>query len=276
MQRISINGIEAKHLSVMDRGLHYGDGLFETIAFRSGKLEFWDAHLNRMEHGAGVLGIAFPGENEFLQDVKNLVKPLAAENYVIKLLLTRGIGERGYRQVDSGKPTRVVIISGFPEHAEQNAKVCLCKHPVSINPVLAGMKYLNRLDNVLARREWGDEFDEGFMFDIHGNLVEGTMSNVFCIKNNALFTPELDQCGVSGIVREQVLSIAKEKDIKTKLQNMTIDDIGSMDEIFITNSIIGLWSVSCVGEVKYPVGDMTRNLEKEFKLRERTNAKTVA
>jgi len=276
MQRISINGIETKHLSVMDRGLHYGDGLFETIAFRSGKLEFWDEHLKRMKHGAEVLGITFPGENEFLQDVKNLAKALPAGNYAIKLLLTRGVGERGYRQISSENPTRVVVTCGLPEHAEESAKIYLCKHPISINPVLAGIKHLNRLDNVLARSEWDDEFDEGFMFDGHGNLIEGTMSNVFGINNTTLFTPGLDQCGVSGIVRQQVLSIAKEKNITTNIQNLTIDDIGSMEEIFITNSIFGLWPVSCVGEVKYPVGDMTRNLKKEFKLRERTNAKTVA
>lgn len=276
MQRISINGIEAQHLSVMDRGLHYGDGLFETIAFRSGKLEFWSAHLKRMERGAEVLGITFPGEVEFLQDVKNLVKPLADENYAIKLLLTRGAGERGYRQAKLEKITRAVITSGLPVRARQTAKVCLCKHPVSINPVLAGIKHLNRLDSVLARSEWNDEYDEGFMFDSNGKLIEGTMSNIFGIKNNALYTPGLDQCGVNGIVREQVLSIAKEKKLKTNIQNMTMDDIGAMDEIFITNSIIGLWPVSCVGEVEYSVGDMTRNLEKEFKLRESTNAKTIA
>ncbi len=276
MQRISINGIEAQHLSVMDRGLHYGDGLFETIAFRNGKLEFWSEHLKRMERGAEVLGITFPGENEFLQDVKNLVKPCPDENYAIKLLLTRGTGERGYHQAKQANVTRAVITSGLSVRARQTAKVCLCKHPVSINSVLAGIKHLNRLDNVLARREWDNEFDEGFMFDTHGNLIEGTMSNVFGIKNNVLYTPGLDQCGVNGIVREQVLMIAKEKGIKTNIKNMSIDDIGAMDEIFITNSIIGLWPVSCVGEVEYSVGDMTRNLEKEFKLRERTNAKTIA
>ncbi len=276
MQRISINGIETKHLSVMDRGLHYGDGLFETIAFRSGQLEFWDEHLKRMKHGAKVLGITFPGDDVFLQDVENLAKPLPTGNYVIKLLLTRGISERGYRQISSDNPTRIVMSSDLPERTKQSAKIYLCKHPVSVNPVLAGIKHLNRLDNVLARREWDDAFDEGFMFNVDGNLVEGTMSNVFGIKNNALFTPELDQCGVSGIVREQVLLIAKENDIKINIQNMTIDDIAAMDEIFITNSIIGLWPVSCVGEVKYPVGDMTRNLEKEFKLKERMNAKTAA
>jgi len=276
MQRISINGIKTKHLSVMDRGLHYGDGLFETIAFRSGRLEFWDEHLKRMKHGAEVLGITFPGDDVFLRDVRNLAEALPTGNYVIKLLLTRGISERGYRQISSENPTRIVMSCDLPERTKQSAKIYLCKHPVSVNPVLAGIKHLNRLDNVLARREWGDEFDEGFMFDSHGNLIEGTMSNVFGVKNNALFTPELDQCGVSGIIREMVLSIAKENDIKTNIQNMTIDDIAAMDEIFITNSIIGLWPVSCVGEVKYSVGDMTRSLEKEFKLREGTNAKTVA
>jgi 4-amino-4-deoxychorismate lyase len=280
MQRININGIATEHLSIMDRGLHYGDGLFETIACRRGALQFWDEHITRMRKGADTLDIAFPGEEKYFQDIRNLLHQSPDENCVIKLLLTRGQGDRGYRHPRSQKPTRAVIINHWPQYPVElvnyGINVCLCKHQVSTNPALAGIKHLNRLDNVLARNEWDNEFHEGFMFDTNGYLVEGTMSNIFCIKEGVLFTPRLDQCGVNGVIRNQVLSIAKEKDFEIHIKNVTIDNIYSMDEIFITNSIIGIWPVSSVGEIKYPLGDMTHSLESELRKRINNNAKTFS
>lgn len=280
MQRISINGIPAEHLPIMDRGLHYGDGLFETIACRKGALQFWDEHITRMRKGADTLDITFPGEEKYFQDIKNLLDQSPDENYVIKLLLTRGQGDRGYRRPQSPKPTRAVIINHWPKYPAElvshGINVCLCKHQVSTNPALAGIKHLNRLDNVLARNEWDNEFHEGFMSDTNGNLVEGTMSNIFCIKNGALFTPRLDQSGVNGVIRNQVLSIAKEKNFENHIKNITVDDIYSMDEIFITNSIIGIWPVVSVGETKYPVGKIMCNLQSKLKQRIKNNAKAVA
>lgn len=280
MQRININGIAAEHLSIMDRGLLYGDGLFETMACRGGAIQFWDEHLTRMNKGADRLGIEFPGEKKYFQDIQALLDQAFDENCIIKLLLTRGQGERGYRQPHPQRPTRAVIINRWPQEmtdpASQGIKVYLCENPVSINPALAGIKHLNRLDNVLARNEWNDEFHEGFMFDSNGNLIEGTMSNIFCVKDEALFTPRLDQGGVKGVIRQQVLSIAKEKDFKIHIKKLTLDDIYSMDEIFITNSIIGIWSVASIGETRYPPGMITRRLQSELKQRIKKHAKTVA
>jgi 4-amino-4-deoxychorismate lyase len=281
MQRVSINGIETQHLPIMDRGLQYGDGLFETIACKDGALQFWDEHIIRIKSGAEKLGIVFPGEDKYFQDIKNLLDQYPDENCVIKLLLTRGPSDRGYRQAKTPKPTRAALVNPWPDYQEdvitkQGIKVHVCKHPVSTNPVLAGIKHLNRLDNVLARNEWGDDFHEGFMSDAHGNIIEGTMSNVFFIKNGTLLTPDLGQCGVNGIIRNQILSIAKENDFETHIRNINIDDIDAMDEIFVTNSIIGIWPVKSVNDSQYSIGNMTRNFETELKQRMKINAKTFA
>jgi 4-amino-4-deoxychorismate lyase len=281
MQRVSINGIETQHLPVMDRGIQYGDGLFETVAYKDGALQFWDEHIFRMKCGAEKLGIAFPGDEKYYQDIKNLLDQAPDENCVIKLLLTRGSATRGYRQAAISKPTRAALANPWPDYQEdiitnQGIKIHVCKHPISTNPVLAGIKHLNRLDNVLARNEWGDEFHEGLMSDTHGNVIEGTMSNVFFIKNGILLTPDLERCGVNGIIRNQILSIARENNIETHIRNINNDEIDSMDEIFITNSIIAIWPVKSVNDNQYSIGNMTRNFETELKQRMRINAKTFA
>jgi 4-amino-4-deoxychorismate lyase len=280
MRRISINGINTDYLPIMDRGLHYGDGLFETIACRDGMMQLWREHIQRMEAGADALGINFPGEDRYMDDIETLIDPVRNKNCVIKLLLTRGSGERGYRQPRNARPLRAVIISDLPDHSpelvERGIKVCLCKHPASANPVLAGIKHLNRLDNVLARSEWQDEYDEGFMLDAQGNLIEGTMSNVFFVKDGELFTPAVDQCGVKGVVREQVLLIAEKNNFKMHVKKTGVDELHMADEIFITNSVIGIWPVNHFDETSYPVGDITRRFQEALLQRINDNAKSFA
>ena len=209
MQRIAINGICTEYVPAMDRGLHYGDGVFETIACRDNQLQFWQQHMTRMRAAAAVLKLEFPGEETWLSDVRALLEASDAQRgLVIKLMLTRGVGERGYRVPRSVLPCRLAFISLLPEHtapvAQQGARVTRCTVPLSVNSVLAGIKHLNRLDNVLARNEWQDEYDEGLMSDHEGNIIEGTMSNLFAVRAGTLYTPALENCGIHGIIRQQL------------------------------------------------------------------------
>lgn len=264
MQHISINGIPCQHLSVMDRGLHYGDGLFETIACIDGKLQFWDEHIKRMRSGANRLAIEPSVIDNFKDDVTALLKQHSVKDCVVKLILTRGQSDRGYRSPSPQKPTRITLLSDFPQYPEQYSiqgiKACFCQHPVSKNSRLAGIKHLNRLDNVLARNEWRDEYQEGIMLDDEGHVIEGTMSNVFAIKNNQLHTPSLNFSGVDGVIRSQILSISKELNIETHIIEISKDELISMDEIFVCNSIIGIWPVSSLDEKVFDVGSLTKNL----------------
>ncbi|MDH5612174.1 MAG: aminodeoxychorismate lyase [Gammaproteobacteria bacterium] len=264
MQHISINGISCQYLSIMDRGLHYGDGLFETIACVDHKLQFWNEHIVRMQNSAQQLGIELSAIKYFESDVQNMLQAHSVSGCVIKLILTRGQSERGYRSSLPQKPTRIVILSDLPPYSEQYAKqginACFCQHPVSNNSRLAGIKHLNRLDNVLARNEWQDEYQEGFMFDESGHLIEGTMSNVFAVKKNQLYTPSLNLSGVNGIIRAQILSIAQEQKIQSKVTNITKEEIMSMDEIFVCNSIIGIWPVNTLNNKSYEIGPITQKI----------------
>ena len=255
----------------MDRGLHYGDGLFETIACVNGKLQFWNEHIERMRSDARRLDIAFSAIDNFKHDVLAMLEKNGISNCVVKLILTRGQSDRGYRSPSPQKPTRIVVISDLPQYPDeyitQGIKACFCKHPASKNSELAGIKHLNRLDNVLARNEWQDEYQEGLMTDDSGHVIEGTMSNVFVVKNNQLYTPSLNFSGVNGITREQILAIAQEQGIKIDISDIKKDDIKTMDEVFVCNSIIGIWPVSSLDNNAYEVGSITQQLSQALQQR---------
>lgn len=277
MQHISINGIFCQHLSIMDRGLHYGDGLFETISCVNGKLQFWEEHVDRMRAGAKQLAINDLAIDNFSHDVQNLLDRHNVSSCVVKLILTRGAGERGYRSSSPQKVTRIVLLSDLPQYPDaytsKGIKTFFCQTPISKNSKLAGIKHLNRLDNVLARNEWQDEYQEGFMLDDSGYVIEGTMSNLFAINDNELYTPLLSTSGVSGIIRDQILSIAKELDIGMHVMNIERKELENMDGIFVCNSVIGIWPVASLSEKSYKVSLLTRKLFKELdrriKVRER-------
>ena len=264
MQHVTINGISCEHLSVMDRGLHYGDGLFETIACVDDKWQFWNEHVQRMREGADRLSIEGGAIEYFKQDVSAMLEKHSIENCVIKLMLTRGQGERGYRIPETQTSTRIVIISDAPEYPEDfmtdGIDVCLCEHPVSKNSTLAGIKHLNRLDNIMARSEWTNDYQEGLMLDDNGYIIEGTMSNIFAVKDGQLMTPSLMHSGVNGIIRDQVISIALEQSIETHIMDLTEEDFSIMDEVFICNSIIGIWPVRFLSVTEYLVGPLTKKI----------------
>ncbi|MDH5710853.1 MAG: aminodeoxychorismate lyase [Gammaproteobacteria bacterium] len=271
MRHITINGITAEYLPVMDRGLHYGDGLFETIACIDNHIQFWDEHIERMRSGAERLYIDTSAIDHFSTDVNTMLAQHKISNCVIKLILTRGQGERGYLSPSPQHPTRIVILSDLPKYPDTNntsgIDTCYCSHTISRNRNLAGIKHLNRLDNVLARNEWHDEYQEGLMLDENENIVEGTMSNVFVVKQKQLFTPLLDDCGIDGIIRSQVLSIAQKYDIDTFVTDITKSDMTEMDEIFICNSLIGIWPVKSLADKNYHVGDITKKISQALKKR---------
>lgn len=264
----------------MDRGLQYGDGLFETIALVGGALQFWEQHIQRMQQAAGKLGLDFPGEAIYFQDVRQLCKASKHTDAVIKLMLTRGQGARGYRAPDKQTPTRIAMLSDWPGHttdySASGIQLCLCKHTVSVNPDLAGIKHLNRLDSVLARSEWHDEYEEGLMSDMDGNIIQGTMSNVFAVRGNTLYTPDLQHCGINGIIRQQVLDSAQDENIHVEICNLAAEDIYSMDEIFVTNSIIGLWPVTQIKDKAFLPAETTHALASNLQRRMLKNAKILA
>ncbi|MCP5198360.1 MAG: aminodeoxychorismate lyase [Gammaproteobacteria bacterium] len=244
---ILVDGQAATSVDVADRGLAYGDGLFETIAWHHGAALALDAHLARLGADARRLGLEAPPRELLEAEIRQLGRGRASG--VVKLLLTRGSGGRGYRPARPAKPRRIVSMHPWPQlpAADAALEAWLCRHPVSANPAIAGIKHLNRLDQVLASAEWPDEACfEGLMCDVDGNLVEGTRSNLFVRRADRLLTPGLERAGVAGIVRAAVLAAAPALGLRCEIRTLAPAELAAADELFVTNSIIGIRSLARV------------------------------
>jgi 4-amino-4-deoxychorismate lyase len=256
--KVLINGKAVDCVASSDRGLLYGDGLFETIAVVSGSMRHWPRHLSRLQAGCDRLGI--PAVNEV--ELENECQSLAgnADKAVLKVLVTRGSGGRGYRTPDRPSPTRIVQLHEWPAYspacAERGVAVRVCNTRLGHNPALAGIKHLNRLEQVLARQEWEDkDIMEGLLLDSAGHLIEGTMSNIFLVRDGTLLTPDLHRCGVAGIMRTQIMELAGRLPIDVQVGPVEMQHLQEADEVFICNSLIGIWPVIAVDASDYKTGD---------------------
>lgn len=265
IRRCLINGEPGDSITVSDRGLQYGDGLFETLAVSQGVCEFWDRHIQRLLQGCERLRIPAPDPTLLEAEVARLIQ--AQTHAVLKIIVTRGTGGPGYQAPVSVQPTRILLLSDWPERTADNTasgvQLRICRQRLSCNPTLAGLKHLNRLEQVLARSEWyTPEISEGLMLDEQDHIIEGTFTNVFLVERGHIVTPPVDLCGVAGILRGLIFELAAANDIVCQEQRVTRDHLHNADEIFITNSLIGIWPVRAVEEQRFYPGPMTRRLQK--------------
>lgn len=258
-----INGAMSCTIDVSDRGFQYGDGLFETIEINKGRLVFFDRHIRRLKEGCLRLQIPLGDTGNLVAEAENAAKDIVRG--VLKIILTRGTGGRGYRQPDRIEPTRVISVYPFPDYPDNytrngiTARVCSTR--LGLNPALAGIKHLNRLEQVLARAEWNDaNIQEGLMLDADGNVIEGTMTNLFYVINRQLHTSEILRSGVAGIMREIILELAELNTLVLSKRYFGIDELLHADEIFVCNSVIGLWPVTQIDGKPFAVGPVTREI----------------
>ena len=246
---ISVNGVLDAAISPLDRGFAYGDGVFETCRYHKGSVPLWRYHRERLLQSAERLKIPL-NEVQLLQHMDELIaRADGVDDAVLKITVTRGVGGRGYRLPEVVLPTYCLgIFAGNPlqtEQFDQGVSVRLCDLRLSLNPSLAGMKHLNRLEHILARAEWGGEYAEGLLLDTQGRVIEATVSNIFVVKNSQLYTPDLSHAGVAGVMRRAIIEqLAPAVKLDVNIIDMELDFLLSADEIFLCNSVYGIWPVN--------------------------------
>lgn len=261
-----INGVATEWLPATDRGLAYGDGIFRTVELLNGQPRLWRWHWQRLAADCTALQLPCPDQPLLLEEL--LQVGLCHERAVAKITLTRGAGQRGYAMPSTPDVTQIVSASpwaGYPaEWAEQGVQLCWCETRLGIQPRLAGIKHLNRLENVLARSEWQDlAIAEGLMCDSDGFVIEGTMSNLFLLSDGLLQTPLLDRCGVAGAMRAWVMETAARLGLLVQEVRLSKEQLLQADEVFICNSLAGIWPVVSLPERTWQIGTLTRRLQQE-------------
>lgn len=260
---VLVNGRAIDRIEVGDRGLQYGDGLFETLAVRDGRPCHWVRHEQRLRLGCQRLGLDMPDPELLRDEAARLCA--GRERAVLKVIVTRGAGGRGYRPPVPASPTRILTLHPFPEYPRtyytDGVTVRWCTTRLGSNPQLAGIKHLNRLEQVLARAEWDDgQCAEGLMLDRQGRVVCGTMSNVFWVHDGILATPPLDECGVAGVTRARILEAAERLGVQAALEALAPETLLEADEVFLCNSVIGIWPVSRIDARSWARGPLTARI----------------
>ena len=242
----------------------YGDGVFRTMRMHDGKILSWPLQYAKLRADCEALDILCPARSVLEDELAQLRDQEA--NCVVKIIVSRGEGGRGYRVPDSVSPNRVMLTASLPVYPahfwHEGVTLHVCEMRLSHQPRLAGIKHLNRLENVLARMEWEDAaIPEGLMLDVDGWVISGTMSNVFARRGATLVTPELTACGVAGLQRERVLGYAVNLNLEPVVTRIALNDLLAADEIFICNSVIGLWPVKAIDRHKIQLGPVASQMQ---------------
>lgn len=251
-----INGKRSRSVSVTDRGFSYADGLFETIAIRRARLRFLDRHLERLAGGCRRLAIPFPVQSALEAELVAAAQPVG--HGVLKLIVSRGPGPRGYAPTAHPVPTLAFHAAAAPAARSGPIDVRWCETMAPVSPAVAGLKTLGRLEQVLARAEWTDPaIAEGLMCTADGRLIGGTASNVFLVREGMLLTPALRDAGIAGVMRGVVLELAAGAGIPWRETDLDRTMAMQAAEIFLTNALTGLRPVRKLGERVFGAGPLT-------------------
>jgi 4-amino-4-deoxychorismate lyase len=244
-----IDGRAGNKVDYRDRGLNYGDGVFETMRVRRGSVRLLDYHLERLNGACRRLGITAPDTAKVRKELERVAARQTAA--VLKLIVTRGIGARGYRPSGRERCTRVISVHPLSMQTaratETAVRVRLCTMRLGVNETLAGLKTLGRLESVLARAEWKDaRVWEGLLRDTDDYIVCGTMTNFFLRRGSSLITPKVDRCGVAGVMRRWVLERAGALKLRASEGRLRWEDLAGADEVFMTNAVVGIVPVAVI------------------------------
>ncbi len=263
-----VNGVESDLVARTDRSFQYGDGCFTTILMRDGKPEFWQHHVERMDRSLNQLLIPSPNWTQVADWVRMAAMPESVAG--IKIHISRGEGGRGYSPTQVYSPSVTISAFAFPDHykvlRQQGMHLGVCRQRLGLNPMLAGLKHNNRLEQVVLKGEMDQQgLVDGVALDIEGYVVETTMANLFWRHADKWFTPALDFAGVAGVMRRNVLDQLRAEQQCVEQGRYPLSHLEQSDEIFMTNAILGIAPVVSLGEIHYTAGNQTRRLQEHFK-----------
>lgn len=263
-----VNGSFNQVISPFDRGFAYGDGVFRTIKIVGGLPEHWPQHYQKLVADCAAINLVCPSAELLMSDLSQLFSADAiSENNiaVAKIIITRGAGNRGYTPPAITAPMRVVLKSDMPDYPEkrfsEGVNLTVCETRLAAQPKLAGIKHLNRLENVLARMEWhSPDLAEGIMLDIQSNVIECTAANIFARFDDTLITPNLQQCGIAGITRQRIIELAPTLSLKTSIEKFDLQKLVAADEVIICSSLYGAWQVKMIQQHIIKTASLAANI----------------
>ena len=262
-QIVLIDGEEQSQISIFNRNMQYGDGLFETCVAKDNQILFWSRHLSRLDSGCDKLKIKKIEESIWLEDIKKALSLSSKKNCIVKLILSRGNSRRGYSYPDDISPIRVVIVSEMKKtQSKKSFSLEYAQSGYHSNPNLAGIKHCNRIEQILARATMKE--DEAIMLDENKNIISVTQGNIYFIFGKRLLTPKLDRCGVIGSRRSLILELAKSIDLDIQEEEVSMIQAQKADEVFISNSLIGIQSVSSIEDCQLSSNSITDKVKRAF------------
>lgn len=242
-----------------DRGIAYGDGLFETMSVRAGAVERLALHLERLAAGCDRLHLPQPDRSELIDQIETAIDGI--DRGRLKLILTRGSGPRGYLPPASPTPTVILLAEPSQELPATEISVATLSFRLSENENLAGIKHLNRLEQVLGRLELMHlDADEGLMLSRSEIVVGGTSRNLFAVFDKTIKTPSIIKAGIAGVMRRTVLELCSRIGIATEECDLLPADLHAADELFMTNALVGIQSVHRLDQTVFDAREMSGRL----------------
>lgn len=263
MAHCLVNGQSGDTLAITDRGIRFGDGLFETLAVVDRRPQLWQAHLDRLKRGCQRLGIPAPSMDDWWRDWCHLSPD--DEHGVLRITLTRGSGGAGYAPPSNPVPTRILQWLPAPQRPaqywQQGIDVRVCQTRLALQPALAGIKHLNRLEQVLARAECAESaVTEGLMLAVDGRLAEATSANILIESQGRLVLPDTTDIGVDGIMQHWLRTQAEALGIAVEKRAVGLDTLQDGDAMMLCNSLIGIWPVRAIDQRRLPKPKLAEKL----------------
>lgn len=256
-----VDGEIASHVPVTDRGLAYGDGVFETIAVEGGRPRLWQPHMDRLARGCERLAIPPPPQEVLLRETKTVA--VGQPHCVVKIIVTRGSAGRGYTPPEHPAPLRIVMAHAWPEGVERDQRngveAIVCNTRLALQPLLRGIKHLNRLEQVLAAAELAKHpGKQGVLLNTEGYVITGVNANLFAVAGGQLLTPRMDRCGVHGVLRDLLL---REHTARCERRRITLDLLSEADEVFFCSALRGIVPVRAIDDMRWAPGPVTREMQ---------------